>query len=358
MPDNGGMVAETLPVNGIEICIETFGEPTDPPLLLIAGGASAMDWWEDEFCRRLAAHDRFVIRYDHRDTGRSTSFRPGSPPYSGVDLANDALGVLDVLGVHRAHLVGLSMGGALAQRIAIERPHRVLSLTLMSTSPAGPDPAAAAGSGAAPASAANSDEAVAAPASPASVAASSPVASSSPAASSSSPSSPASAASADFSSSAASAASPASDTVSEESAEVPPISPNWSDRRTAVDRLVESVQELGGLFTADEPHLRRLAERVFDRTSDMAASQTNHWCCESGPPPRRPLSTITAPTLILHGTQDPLFPASHAHALKAEIPGARLVWLEGVGHEFPPAAVWPQVIAEIVGQAARGRQPA
>ena len=65
--------------NGIDLCAETFGEPADPPLLLIAGGASSMDWWEDEFCRRLGAGGRFVIRYDHRDTGRSTSFPAGAP---------------------------------------------------------------------------------------------------------------------------------------------------------------------------------------------------------------------------------------------------------------------------------------
>src|SRR3954449_13202735 len=133
MSDNGSVVTETMmPVNGIELCVETFGEPDDPALLLFAGGASSMDWWEDEFCRRLAAGGRFVIRYDHRDTGRSTSYPAGRPGYTDADLANDGLGVLDAFGVHRAHIVGLSMGGALAQRIAVERPHRLLSLTLMS----------------------------------------------------------------------------------------------------------------------------------------------------------------------------------------------------------------------------------
>jgi len=283
MTDNGRMVAQTLPVNGIEICVDTFGEPRDPALLLIAGGASSMDWWEDEFCRRLAAAGRHVIRYDHRDTGRSTSFPAGAPPYSGTDLAHDALGVLDALHVRRAHLVGLSMGGALAQKIAVERPHRVLSLTLMSTA-AGPSEASAA----------------------------------------------------------------------------TPQEPDrsWAERRTAVHRLVATVQETGGLFTAEEPHLRRLMERVFDRTVDMTASQTNHWCCASGSPFRDRLGSITAPTLIMHGTLDPLFPASEARALEAEIPGSRLVWLEGVGHEFPPAAVWSQVIDEITADQARGRQPA
>src|SRR3982751_2720845 len=108
MSDNVRVVTETMvPVNGIELCTESFGEPTDPAVLLIAGGASSMDWWEDEFCRRLAAGGGHVIRYDHRDTGRSTSFPAGAPPYSGVDLAHDALGVLDALGVSKAHVVGL-----------------------------------------------------------------------------------------------------------------------------------------------------------------------------------------------------------------------------------------------------------
>jgi len=283
MPDNERMVAETLPVNGIELCVESFGEPADPALLLIAGCGRSMDWWEDEFCRRLAAGGRHVIRYDHRDTGRSTSFPAGDPPYSGVDLAHDALGVLDALGVHKAHLVGLSMGGGLGMRIAVERPHRVLSLTLMS-------------------------------------------------------------------------ATPGEDADPPEAVPVPYT--DWSSRRASVNRLIAGAIELGGPFTAEEPHLRRLAERVFDRTYDMTASQTNHVRCAGAPSLRARLGSITAPTLILHGTLDRVFPAGHAQALTAEIPGARLVWLDGVGHEFPPMAVWSQVIEEIIGQSARGRQPA
>ena len=124
-------------------------------------------------------------------------------------------------------------------------------------------------------------------------------------------------------------------------------------------RIAETVRTLGGAFTADEPQLRRLAERVFDRTNDMAANQVNHFVAESGGPPVRcRLGEITAPTLILHGTQDPVFGPEHPQALAAEIPGARLIWLEGVGHEYPPAAVWPTVIDEILGQSTRGRQPA
>src|SRR5918998_5634573 len=114
------MSGETMvPANGVDLCVETFREPSDAPVLLLAGGASSMDWWEDEFCRRLAAGGRFVIRYDHRDTGRSTSFPAGAPPYAQTDLAADALGLLDTLGEQQAHVVGLSMGGRLAQLIAV-----------------------------------------------------------------------------------------------------------------------------------------------------------------------------------------------------------------------------------------------
>jgi pimeloyl-ACP methyl ester carboxylesterase len=125
---------------GAELCVQAFGDPSDPAILLIQRAGAAMDWWENEFCRRLADGARFVIRYDHRDTGKSTSYPPGAPGYTGRDLANDALTVLDVVRVTRAHLVGLSMGGALSQVIALDRPDRVRSLTLIATSPASRSP--------------------------------------------------------------------------------------------------------------------------------------------------------------------------------------------------------------------------
>jgi pimeloyl-ACP methyl ester carboxylesterase len=125
-----------LRVNGVELCVDTYGEPADPTILLVAGMASSMDWWEPEFCERLAAGPRFVVRYDLRDTGRSTTCPPGAPNYTFSDLIDDAVGLLDALGVERAHLAGISMGGALAQCVALRHPGRVASLTLMSTSPA------------------------------------------------------------------------------------------------------------------------------------------------------------------------------------------------------------------------------
>jgi pimeloyl-ACP methyl ester carboxylesterase len=112
--------------------ISTFGSSGDPAVLLIHGSGASMDWWEPEFCSSLAG--RYVIRYDHRDTGDAPSYPPGQPGYTGEDLITDAVAVLDEVGVAAAHVVGISMGGALAQLVTLDHPTRVLSLTAMSTS--------------------------------------------------------------------------------------------------------------------------------------------------------------------------------------------------------------------------------
>jgi pimeloyl-ACP methyl ester carboxylesterase len=93
--------------NGADLCVETFGEQSDPAILLVMGAGASMDWWEDEFCERLAAGSRYVVRYDHRDTGQSTSYPSGAPGYTGDDLVVDPIALLDVLGVRAAHVVGL-----------------------------------------------------------------------------------------------------------------------------------------------------------------------------------------------------------------------------------------------------------
>ena len=135
--------------SGIDLCYETFGKPDDPPVLLIMGLGGPMNWWSTEFCERLAARDLFVIRYDNRDTGRSTKLRQhrvtkadifrtalgrGRAPYSIGDLAGDAVGLLDHLDIDQAHVVGVSMGGMIGQTLAIDHRDRVQSLTsIMST---------------------------------------------------------------------------------------------------------------------------------------------------------------------------------------------------------------------------------
>jgi pimeloyl-ACP methyl ester carboxylesterase len=118
------------------LCTEAFGAPADPPILLIMGQMASMLWWPTGFCEQLAGAGRHVIRYDHRDTGLSSGDEPGHPTYSSADLVRDAVAVLDGHGLDRAHVVGLSMGGALAQVVALTAPERVASLTAISTTAA------------------------------------------------------------------------------------------------------------------------------------------------------------------------------------------------------------------------------
>jgi pimeloyl-ACP methyl ester carboxylesterase len=135
-----------MTANGIEIEYETFGQPSSRPLLLITGLGGQMIHWDDDLCRDLAERDHYVIRYDNRDTGLSTKFddtgmpRLGEiigkmmqgekvePPYTMDDMADDAAGLLDALGIPKAHICGMSMGGMIAQTVVLRHPSRVLSL--------------------------------------------------------------------------------------------------------------------------------------------------------------------------------------------------------------------------------------
>ncbi|MBW0117297.1 alpha/beta fold hydrolase [Pseudonocardia abyssalis] len=274
---------------GAELCVQTFGSPEDPAVLLIAGAASSMDWWEDAFCARLAEGGRYVVRYDHRDTGTSTSWPAGEPGYTGADLTADALGVLDGLGVAAAHVVGISMGGGIGQELALEHAGRVATLTLLSTSPIG------------------------------SVRATLP---------------------------------PMREDVARSFAEPQP-DPDWSDAEAAVTAFVDGERLFHGTLPFDEGHVRELAARVVARSTDIAATMTNHWILDQGDPRTTGIGAITVPTLVLHGTEDPLFPIGHGEAIAAEIPGARLVPLPGVGHQMPPTSVWDVVITEILAHTSR-----
>lgn len=128
------MSEKRVETNTITLHKENFGNPGDPALLLIMGAQSSMIWWEEAFCRRLAETGLFVIRYDNRDTGRSTTCEPGQPNYGLEDMAADAVSVLDAYGIGQAHLMGMSLGGMLAQIVALRHPGRVRSLVLLATS--------------------------------------------------------------------------------------------------------------------------------------------------------------------------------------------------------------------------------
>jgi len=124
---------------GVELAAQAFGDPERPPVLLIMGAMASMLWWPDGFCERLANRGRYVVRYDNRDTGHSTTCPPGEPAYTGDDMADDAMRVLDGFGLSSAHLVGMSAGGMTAQLAALRHPARVASLTVISASPLGED---------------------------------------------------------------------------------------------------------------------------------------------------------------------------------------------------------------------------
>jgi pimeloyl-ACP methyl ester carboxylesterase len=273
-------------VNGVGLCVDTVGAAADPAILLIAGMSSSMDGWEPEFCQRLAAGGRFVIRYDHRDTGQSVSYPAGKPGYTGADLAADAVGILDALGRRSAQLAGMSMGGALAQQVALAHPERVDSLVLFSTTPA----------------AAGVDRAELPP--------------------------------------------PSEKLRAWFAAEVP--KPEWTERAAVIDYLTGYERQLETAEYFDEAHVRALVARTVDRTRDVAASVMNHELAATGEPARGRLDEIAVPVLVIHGTADPLFPYRHGEALARLIPGAELLPLEGVGHQVPPRAFWTPVIGAML----------
>jgi pimeloyl-ACP methyl ester carboxylesterase len=274
--------------NGADLCVETFGDQAEPAILLIMGAGASMDFWEDAFCARLAAGPRFVIRYDHRDTGRSTSYPPGAPGYTGDDLVADAVALLDALDLGAAHVVGLSMGGALAQLMALDHREYVASLTLIATSPAGPGE---------PDLPPMTDEGRA-----------------------------------------------AFGAVAE---------PDWSDRAAVIDHVTQLARACASRSRPfDEQGTRELSARVLDRTTNIESSMRNHHAAEGGDRWRERLGEIDAPTLVVHGTEDPLFPHAHGAALAREIPGAQLLTLQGAGHELPRRD-WDVVVPAILEHTVR-----
>jgi pimeloyl-ACP methyl ester carboxylesterase len=262
------MTEEIIEGDGVALCAETFGDPADPPVLLIMGIGGSMLWWDGDFCAALAAGGRFVVRYDHRDTGRSTSYAPGRPAYTGDDLVADATRVLDGYGIPSAHVVGVSMGGALAQVLTLDFPDRVASLVLLSTSP-GPAP------------------------------------------------------------------------------DLPPVAGryrtflanaevDWSDPASVIDHRVAEMRALSGERAFDVARVRELVTRDVERAVSFASAR-NHELLDGGEPWRARLREVAVPTLVLHGSADPLFPLGHGRALANEIDGARLHVLPGAGHVLDPA---------------------
>lgn len=275
------MSEKLVQADGVEIATESFGDPAHPPVLLVMGAMASMLWWPEAFCHRLAERGCHVIRYDNRDTGLSTGYPPGEASYGFDDMADDAIRVLDSHGLGRAHLVGMSLGGMIAQYAALAHPGRVASLTAISSSPVGTDTSHLPGTTAAYMEHAATGESV-----------------------------------------------------------------DWTDRAQVIDFMTRDVRAIAGTaHPHDSVAARRLIETDVDRARSFA-SATNHFMLKGSDRWRGRLGELQVPLLVLHGTADPIFPVEHGAALAAAVPGARLVRIEGGGHELHPAD-WDVMIAVI-----------
>ena len=283
------MTEQLIEANGVELCVETFGDPADAPILLVMGMGASMLWWDEGFCRLLADGGRFVIRYDHRDTGRSMAYEPGRPEYSSAELIGDVARILDGYGIGAGHVVGTSMGGAIAQLFALEFPRRVASLVLMSTSPAEPVDRELPGM------------------------------------------------------------------TQDYERFLGDSEIDWTDPAAVVDYVTADSRALSGDRPFDEDAIRERATRDVERARNFASAQ-NHGLLADAEGGRERLHSIGAPTLVIHGTADPLFPVEHGQALAAEIPGARLITLEGAGHILDPAD-WETVVEAILEHTNAQRAP-
>jgi pimeloyl-ACP methyl ester carboxylesterase len=286
---NGRTEVAKLEANGLQIEYDTFGDASDDPVLLIMGLGTQMIAWSEDFCNALAAHGHYVIRFDNRDIGLSTKFEnakapgrmryvmhhvfhvPLQVPYSLEDMAADAAGVLDALGIKSAHIVGASMGGMIAQLLAIHYPRRVKTLTSMMSSSGDPHLPRA-----------------------------------------------------------------RSDVVKH----IFTSRPNTGNANDMLEHLLKSAQMLGSPAYARSPEeWRELITMSLKRSfypqgfiRQMAA------IIDDGSRVGR-LASIGKPTLVIHGSEDPLIPVEHGIDTAKHIKGAKLEIIAGMGHDIPPQLV-------------------
>lgn len=286
---------------GIDVEYETFGDPADPAVLLVMGFGAQLLGWDADFCRQLAARGRYVIRYDNRDCGLSTRIddRPvdlgdliaaltsgdvegavAMAPYSLLDMARDGVGVLDALGIDRAHVVGSSMGGMIAQKMATEFPDRVLSLTSMMSS-----------------------------------------------------------------------------TGEQEYGESTPEARQVLFAGRPADReghIAAAERELvwASRRYGDAAQLRELAAVSYDRAYYPAGVPRQLAAMILDGSRAEALSLLDVPTLVIHGLDDTLIDPSGGRRTAELVPGSRLLLLEDMGHDRPPA-LWPALLDAIADHADR-----
>lgn len=293
---------DLISTNKITLCWDSFGRPTDPAVILIAGMGSQMIAWDDEFCVRLAAQGLRVIRFDNRDVGRSTWLesagtpdmmaamtrawlrQPVDAPYVLADMAADVIGLMDALDISRAHVVGASMGATIAQTLAIGHPERMLSMTsIMSTTgdPGLPSP---------------SPNAVA--------------------------------------------------------AVMRPL-PRSLDRY--VEQYVDTWRTLRvGRFPEEETRDRARAVRNHGRGLNPAGGARHLAAILASGSRRQALREVSVPTVVIHGAIDPLVPLAGGVQTAESIPNAELIVLEDMGHALS-MPLWPRIIDGIVAATARAK---
>jgi pimeloyl-ACP methyl ester carboxylesterase len=289
------MAEQRAPANGIEIVYETIGDPTNPALLLIMGLGTQLIHWDTELCERFAERGFYVIRFDNRDSGRSTKIDAPVPnlpramaglkidaPYLLDDMAEDAFGLLDHLGIAAAHVAGASMGGMIAQTMAIRRPERVLSLTsIMSTT--------------------------------------------------------------------------GERRAGRPKLRVWGVLLRRAPREkdAAVEYFVRVFRMIGSKgFPVDEDRLRELAAQAYERGHSPAGTGRQLAAIMASGDRTERLRRLRVPTLVFHGRDDPLVPFRGGRATAEAIPGARLIAVPGMGHDLP-REVWPRLVDAVAETAAR-----
>jgi pimeloyl-ACP methyl ester carboxylesterase len=295
---DGSMPIATAPANGIELCYETFGDPADEPLLLVMGLGAQMTLWPVELCEALVDRGFFVVRYDNRDTGLSTTCadvggdffatfaaasqgEPVEVPYRLTDLAADGMALLDHLGIDSAHLVGASMGGMIVQTMAIEHPARVRTLTSIMSTTGEPD-------------------------------------------------------------------------VGTPTAEAMAVllRPAVTSREEAIEAGVAARRVISSPDHFDEDEARQGVAEAYDRAWNPAGTARHLLAIVASGSRAAGLQALDVPTLVIHGDVDPLVTPSGGRRTAALVPGAELLVLEGMGHDLPPAYLGP-IVEAITSLAAR-----
>jgi pimeloyl-ACP methyl ester carboxylesterase len=288
--------------NGVELCWESQGEGI--PLVLIMGIDAQLIHWPQGFCDQLLAQGFRVVRFDNRDIGLSSRLDHLGPPswtrlgwamlrrrgleaaYTLWDMAEDTVGLLDTLGLGRVHMAGMSMGGMIAQCVALRHPERLISLTSISSTTGSP--------------------------------------------------------------------------------RVPSGKPSvmWKvmkrrpkDPREAIAHSMGMLEAIGSPgFPVSDEALLALATRANERGHSPEGTGRQAAAILASGSRRRALASVSVPTLVLHGEDDPLIPVEGGHATAEAIPGARLITIPGWGHDLPPG-LWP-TLAEAIGEHARRAEAA